>query len=263
MANGFEGKAVWITGASSGIGRALALELATRGADVAVSARRAERLTELVGAIEALGRRAVALPCDVTDEDAVREAADRAALTFGKLDVAVANAGWAIAKRIEDLTFEDWRRQLDTNVIGAAMTARHALPHLRETRGRLGLIASVTSMVPVPRNGAYAASKYAVRAIGQTLAMELHGTGVTCTTVHPGFVESEINQVDNDGVFHADREDKRPRKLMWSAERAAAAIATALHKRKREVVITGHGKLGGFVGRHAPGLIHFAMTRRS
>jgi short-subunit dehydrogenase len=141
------------------------------------------------------------------------------------------------------------------------MTARYAIPHLRERKGRLVLIGSVASMMPTPGVGAYAASKHAVRAIGQTLAIELHGSGVTCTTIHPGYVESEIAQVDNQGRFDASRQDNRPKNLMWPADRAARAMLDAIAKRKREHVFTGHGKVGAFAGRHMPGLVHFGLTR--
>jgi NAD(P)-dependent dehydrogenase (short-subunit alcohol dehydrogenase family) len=143
----YEGKRVWITGGGSGIGRALALELAARGADVAVSGRRAERLAEVASAIDELGRRGLAIPCDVTDEAQVAAAADEAAKLFGGLDVAVANAGFSVSGPVETLDAEDWRRQLDVNVVGAAITAKHALQHLRPTRGRLAFVGSVAAFL--------------------------------------------------------------------------------------------------------------------
>lgn len=262
MGKSFEGQVAWITGGGSGIGRALALELAKRGASVAISGRREVRLVEVAREIEAHGVRGLPVPCDVTREDHVQRAADAVVEQLGKLDVAVANAGFSVSGPIEALSAEDWRRQLDVNVVGAALTAKHALTYLRETRGRLGLAGSVSSFVPVAKNGAYVASKYALRAIGQTLAIELAGTGVSCTTLHPGFVESEIGQVDNKGVYHADREDRRPRNLMWSAEAAAKVMVDALYRRKVEFVFTGHGKLGAFMGQHLPRLTIAAQRRQ-
>ncbi len=256
------GKTVWITGASAGIGRALALELGSRGANVAVSARRADRLAALVQDIEKGGSRALAVECDVTKEEAVQAAVGAVVAHFGQLDIAVANAGFSIVGKIANLTADEWRRQLDTNVVGLAVSARHAIPELLKTEGRIVLVGSVASMLVAPNSGAYAASKYAVRAIGQTLSVELHGSGVTCTTIHPGFVESEIAQVDNEGQFDAERPDKRPKRFMWPTDRAAKVMANAIEARKREYVFTGHGKIGAWVGRHWPGLIHVAMTRR-
>jgi NAD(P)-dependent dehydrogenase (short-subunit alcohol dehydrogenase family) len=257
----FEGRVAWVTGASAGIGRELARELARRGAAVAVSARREDRLGELAQEISRGGGRALAVACDVTDEAQVAAAADRVATELGSMDVAIANAGFAVNGPFDSLSPETWRRQLEVNVLGVVLTARAALPQLRGTRGRLALVGSVSAMVSTPGGAAYCASKAAVRALGQTLSLELHGSGVSCTTVHPGFVASEIGQVDNEGRLHPDWKDRRPQALMWPADRAARALLDAVERRRREAVITGHGKLAAWVGRHAPGLLHFAITR--
>ncbi len=261
MAKRFEGQKAWITGGGTGIGRALALELARRGADVAVSGRREDRISAVAAEVETLGQRGLAIVCDVTDEGSVEETAARVAESFGGLSIAVANAGYAVSGRLEKLSAEDWRRQLDVNVVGLASTAKHALPHLKQSRGRLGLVGSIAAFVPVAKTGAYCASKYAVRAIGQTLSIELAGTGVSCTTMHPGYVESEIAQVDNRGQHDGSRKDKRPKNLLWTADKARRVMADALHKRKKEFVFTGHGKGGAFLGQHLPGLAVFAQTR--
>ena len=261
MAKRFDNQVVWITGGGSGIGRALALAFADEGATVAVSGRREDRLQRVVQELEKRGAKGLAVRCDVTDEASVAEAVRKVVRTFGGLDVAVANAGFTVAGRIEKLSAADWRRQLDVNVIGAAMTARYAIPHLRERKGRLALVGSVMSMVSMPGLGAHSASKYAVRAIGQALAVELHGSGVSCTTIFPGYTESEIAQVDNQGRFDASREDRRPKNLIWRTNRAARVMVDAIAKRKREYTFTAHGKAGAFAGRHMPGLVHFSLTR--
>ena len=261
MAQRFDNQVVWITGGGSGIGRALALAFADEGATVAVSGRREDRLQQVVQELEKRGAKGLAVRCDVTDEASVAEAVRKVVRTFGGLDVAVANAGFTVAGRIEKLSAADWRRQLDVNVIGTAMTARYAIPHLRERKGRLALVGSVMSMVSMPGLGAHSASKYAVRAIGQALAVELHGSGVSCTTIFPGYTESEIAQVDNQGRFDASREDRRPKNLIWRTNRAARVMVDAIAKRKREYTFTAHGKAGAFAGRHMPGLVHFSLTR--
>lgn len=256
-----DGKVAWITGAGSGIGRALALELASRGAVVALSGRRVANLEAVAKEIEGAGGRALPLACDVTDDDELARTVAQIITELGRLDICVANAGFSVAGPIATLSAEDWRRQLDTNVVGAAITARHALPHLEKTRGRIAFVASVSAFVAAPRLGPYNASKAALRAIGLTLAAELHGTGVSVTVLHPGFVESEIARVDNQGRFDATRDDRRPRQLLWRSEDAARVMADAIAARKREYVFTGHGKIGAFLGQHAPGVIHLAMTR--
>jgi NAD(P)-dependent dehydrogenase (short-subunit alcohol dehydrogenase family) len=197
----FSRQVVWITGASSGIGKALALAFASEGAKVALSARRKDLLAEVVEEIRKDGGEAESFPCDITEpaqiEHTVREVISR----FGQLDVAVANAGFAVMGKVEALTAEEWKRQLDVNVLGLALTARYALPYLKETAGRLALMGSIAAMVPAAQLGAYAASKAAVRVIGQTLSIELAGSGVSCTTLHPGFVESNITAINaNNGL---------------------------------------------------------------
>ncbi|MFK7998704.1 MAG: SDR family NAD(P)-dependent oxidoreductase [Polyangiales bacterium] len=255
----FENKIVWVTGGGSGIGEAMATEFAKQGAKVVVSGRRKERLDAVVAKLGE--ERSLALPLDVTDEEAVHAAAQAIKSHFGGLDVTVANAGFGVAGRIEKLSAEDWRRQFDVNVVGLTTTVRASLPLLRERSGRIALLGSVMSQLTVPGSGAYAASKYAVRAIGQTLSMELAGSGVSCTTIHPGFVESEIGQVDNGGVYDEGRKDPRPQRFMWTSARAAKVCVRAIASRKREFVFTGHGRVAAFLGRHFPGLNHLVGAR--
>ncbi len=122
----FAGHAVFITGASSGIGAALAREFAREGGDVALAAE-----------IEKTGRRAVVIPCDVTRDGDLERAADRARAAFGKLDVVVANAGFGVSGMLETLSLDDYRRQLETNVFGVLRTVYATLEYLKKTRGRL------------------------------------------------------------------------------------------------------------------------------
>jgi NAD(P)-dependent dehydrogenase (short-subunit alcohol dehydrogenase family) len=187
MKNSYKRKSVWITGGGSGLGKAMALECARLGALVAVSGRRADRLEETVRDIESQGGSGLAVPCDVSQEKQIITAVDHVINKFGSLDVAVANAAFPLKGEIETLEADDWRRQFEVNVIGAAMTAKHALPELRKTKGRLALVGSGASLATVPMYGAYCASKYALRALGQTLAMELHGSGLSCTVLYPGY----------------------------------------------------------------------------
>lgn len=259
--SGFANRVVWITGGGSGIGRALALELGRQGAVVVVSGRRSERLDEVAREIDELGGKALAIPCDVTDESELRHTVDAIIAELGRLDVCIANAGFSLLGTIAELSAEDWRRQFDTNVIGAVSTVRYALPHLLCAHGRVALVGSVAAFFPSPGAAAYTASKYAIRAIGQTLAMELAGTGVSCTLLHPGFVESEMDQVDTLGHRDPHHVDRRPRALMWSAERAAKEMLRALEARKLEHVFTLHGRVAAFVGQHAPRMLHWLVNR--
>jgi NAD(P)-dependent dehydrogenase (short-subunit alcohol dehydrogenase family) len=252
----FDGLVAWITGAGTGIGRACAIALAERGAHVVLSGRREGPLLLTADACRARGVTAVIALADVTDEATLQGAVDTALEAFGRLDLVLANAGCSVSGRVEELTTEEWRRQLDINVIGVASTVKVALPALRASGGRIGLVGSVMAYLGLPGSAAYAASKAAVRAIGDSLHLELHGTGVSCTLIQPGFVESDIARTDNTGAVNLHRKDYRPSAVMWSGERAAEVIVDALHKRQRELVFTGHGRFATWLARHAPGLMY-------
>jgi len=250
----FKNKIVWITGASSGLGRAMALEFAKLGATVAVSARRMELLEKLVAEIESTGGKAKAFHCDIMDAKSIEQCVNAVVSEFGQLDVAVANAGFGVVGSIENLSESDWSRQLTGNITGLALTCKYSIPHLRKTKGRLALLGSIGAFLPSPVTGAYGASKAAVHSIGETLMVELNGTGVSCTILHPGFVDSNITRVDNQGNFNPEAKDPRPANLMWPTEKAAKVMVNAIARRKKVFVFTGHGKMLAFIGKFLPGL---------
>ena len=199
-----------MTGASSGIGAALAREFAREGADLVLAARRVPRLEELAAELRALGRRALAVACDVTQDGALEHAVGQAVEAFGRLDVAVANAGFGVAGPFERLALDDYRRQFETNVFGVLRTAAAALPALRQTRGTLVIIGSVSGHVPTAGASAYAMSKAAVSAFAGPCGRRCGRAGVGVVLVSPGFVESEFRAVDNQGRHHAGARDPVP-----------------------------------------------------
>lgn len=255
----FANKVVWITGGGTGIGAALALEFARHGAKVVVSGRRKDRLETVVSQLSAIGTDNYAVECDVTQVESLQETLDAITKKYGRLDVVVANAGFGVGGPLLSLSLEDWRRQYETNVFGLMMTVKVAFPELVKTKGRVALVASVASYATTAGTGAYASSKAAVRFIGDTLYLELARQQVSVTTLHPGFVESEIGQVDNLGTFRENWEDRRPQFLMWKAADAAKVMLKAIYRRRREYVFTGHGKVAVCLARHFPGLLMFAQ----
>ena len=257
----FKNKVVWITGASSGLGKYMAYEFARQGAHLALSARRRGQLEKISDEIAGLGSRCLVVACDVLEESQLEAAVQAIVKEFGRIDVAVANAGYGVVGKIKNLNAKEWRRQMDVNVTGLALTFKYAFPYLKETQGRIALVGSVAAYVPNPGVGAYGASKAAVRSIGQTLQVELKGTGVSCTVLHPGFVESDIAKVDNEGVFHPDNPDPRPAKLMWPTDKAAEVMVRAIAKRKKSYVFTGHGKFIAFIGQHFPNLARWMFGK--
>ena len=258
----FAGNAVFITGASSGIGAALAREFAREGADVALAARRTDRLEALAAEIGKSGRRAVVTPCDVTRDGDLERAAEQARAALGKLDVVVANAGFGVTGKLETLSSDDYRRQFETNVFGVLRTVYATLDDLKTTRGRLVLIGSVSGHVAVPGSSAYSMSKFAVHGLAAALGHELAPYGVAVTLISPGLVESEIGQVDNSGVWRAQAPRRPiPASIVMATPTAARKIVRAVARRRREAVITGLGKAAVALQRHLPWLLA-AIIRR-
>jgi short-subunit dehydrogenase len=258
----FAGQSVFITGASSGIGAALAREFAREGGDVALVARRRDRLETLAAEIAASGRRTVVVPCDVTRDGDLERAAAAARAALGKLDVVVANAGFGVTGALETLSLDDYRRQFETNVFGVLRTVFATLEDLRKSRGRLVLIGSVSGHVGVPGSSAYSMSKFAVHGLAASLAHELAPYGIAVTLISPGFVESEIGQVDNRGVRHPEASRRRlPASIVMATPTAARKIVGAVARRRREAVITGFGKTVVFLQRHQPGLLAKIIRR--
>jgi short-subunit dehydrogenase len=253
----FAGQNVVITGASSGIGAALAREFARQGSNVVLLARRVDRLTALAAELEAGGRRALAVAADVTVDGDLERAVAQARAKLGGLDVVVANAGFGVVGPVESLTVDDYRRQFETNVYGVLRTVHATLPALKASRGRLVIVGSVAGYVATPNASPYAMSKFAVRALSEALGHELSPAGVSVTLVSPGYVDSEIRRVDNSGRFRDTTPEPVPAWLVMPTPKAARQIVRAVARRRREVVVTAHGKLAVFVQRHAPWLVSY------
>lgn len=245
---------VFITGASSGIGEALATEYASRGYNLALLARRMERLKAFEEEMRPKGVEILSIDGDVTKEVDLKRAVQLIRDRFHRLDITIANAGFGVVGRFESLTNDDYRRQFETNIYGVFNTVREALPLLKESRGRLAVIGSVNGYVTLPGNTPYCMSKFAVRALCKALYFELASSGVSVTHIAPGFVESEIRRVDNKGRLHTDEKQPLPHWLVMPRATAAKKIANAVHARKRERIVTGHGHIAVYLERFVPWL---------
>ncbi|MCW2601722.1 MAG: L-allo-threonine dehydrogenase, NAD(P)-binding [Frankiales bacterium] len=192
MARKLEGKVALVTGASSGIGEATAIALAAEGAAVAIAARRTERLEALRAKLEAGGARVFAVPLDVTDEASADTAVEQAVAELGRLDIVINNAGVMLLGPIVDADTEDWRRMINTNVLGVMYVTHAALPHLLKEGGDLVQMSSVAGRMARVGSGAYNASKWAVNAFSESLRQEVTSRGVRVTLIEPGAVATEL-----------------------------------------------------------------------
>ena len=252
MANRFQGKSVFITGASSGIGAELAKLFAREGAKVALTARRAHKLDSVSKEIHDAGGTAIAIAADVTDRESLDAAAARTIEEFGGIDIVVANAGFSVVGTMARLTADDFRRQFDTNVFGVVDTLYATLDALKQSKGNFAVVSSMAGRVGIPRTPMYCASKFAINGLCESMYHELDDLGIALTLISPGFIETEIHKVDNRGVFKAERKIVAPKALLMSAEKAATIMANAIHKRKPEVIVTNHAKIGMLLARHFP-----------
>lgn len=234
---------VLITGASSGIGAALARAYDARGARLALLARRKEKLATIARECS----NATAIACDVDVDGSVTDAFREALSIFGRIDIVIGNAGISVPGVVDRLSLDDFRRQFETNVMGAVRTAKAAIAPLRDTRGRLGIVGSVNGYISLPGFAAYGMSKFAVRALCDALRGELKKDGVSVTHIAPGFVESEIRLREG--------KDPIPSWIVVKGERAAAEIVHAMQRRRANAVITGHGRAFVALQRSVPSLV--------
>jgi len=269
----FRNKVVLITGASSGIGEELAWQLGRAGAKLTLAARRVELLEALVQKIAA-GAQAGAAParlreptkplavaCDVTRDGDLERAVAESVRQWGKLDVAIANAGFGVVGPLKKLSLEDYRRQLETNVFGVLRTIYAALPEIEKTKGNIAIMGSISGWGAAPGTSPYAMSKFALRALANCITPELRRSGVKVTLISPGFVASNIRRIDNRGEFHPRAKDPVPAWLVMSTEKAVRQMLRAVARGQREAIITGHGKILVALERFAPWVIRAAGRR--
>lgn len=216
-----------VTGASSGIGAALAAHGAAQGWNVVCVARRAERIESLVAGICASGGSAVALACDVTAADAPQRIVDAAMRAYGRIDVLVNNAGYATLGALLDHTDALIENQWQLHVAGPLRIARLALPHIRDVGGGIVFLGSGVARVPIPRYGAYCAAKAAVRAAAIQLRRELKADGIFVTYVDPGVVDTEFANVAGlamQPVSWHGKPDAVARRILRGIDRRAARV---------------------------------------
>lgn len=227
-----EGKVAAVTGASSGIGEATALLLAEKGCAVSVAARREERLNELADRISTSGGRALAVPCDICNEDSARAFIEDTKTEFGRVDFLINNAGVMLLGPIYGANTDDWRRMVDVNVMGLLWATHAALPIMAEQGGgHIVNVSSVAGRIATLGSGVYNATKWAVVAFSESLRQEALNMNVRVSIIEPGFVETELQgHNENPMVVEATAKMREEIGEVLQAEDIANAIVWCLEQ---------------------------------
>lgn len=247
LVKSFSGKVAAITGAGSGIGRALALRLARRGCHLALCDVNERGLAATVEWARRTGVRVSGDRVDVANREAVYRWADRVAEEHGRVNLVFNNAGVALGSAIEGGSYEDFEWLFDINFWGVVHGTKAFLPHLRASgEGHVVNVSSVFALISVPGQGAYNASKAAVRGFTDALRMELEMSGapVSATSVHPGGINTNISRnsrgdasVEKLGLDTERGREKFDKLLITDSEEAARAVLRAVKKNKRRVLV--------------------------
>jgi len=255
-------KTALITGASSGIGRALARVMAEQSYNLILFGRRENRLAELKADIEdQFDVRIISISCDVCGTDCMKAEIDRAVGTMGRLDVTVANAGYTIAGRFDTLTPQDYRCIFNTNFVGMLNTLYPSVPYLKESQGTFVVVGSILGEFGIMDRSAYVSTKFAMRGFYESVRYELKEMGVSFLFAEPGFVSTELRHMDRTGRRIEQVTDKAKKATSHGSiaappEDVAQDIVKALPKKGfRKRIITGHGKIFVFLNWLFPSLL--------
>lgn len=249
-------KVVIITGASSGIGKALAEQYARRGWHLVLGARRVDLLEAMKPALEAQGSRVVCLATDVSREDDCKSLVEAAVSTFGKIDILINNAGISMRALFRDVDLEVLRRLMDVNFWGTVYCTKYALPYLLQTRGSVVGVISVAGYVGLPGRTGYSASKFAVRGFLETLRTENLKTGLHVLIAAPGFTATDIRFTALTADGTPQGVSPRQEEKMMTADEVARRIIRAVDRRKNNLILTFlEGKFTVFLHKFFPGLV--------
>ena len=266
----FDGRVAAITGAGSGIGRALALDLARRGAHLALSDIDEDGLAETVAQCEGAGVKVTSRRVDVADREAVEAWAQSVVDEHGKVNLIFNNAGVALGATIESMAYSDFEWLMNINFWGVVHGTKAFLPHLKASgEGHIVNLSSVFGLLSIPSQSAYNAAKFGVRGFTDALRMELdiERCGVSCTTVHPGGIKTNIARnarMDESAVALAGKRDVGDdfeKIAMTTPAKAAKQILTAVERNKRRALIGPDAKALDLIARLPAGIYQRVLVR--
>ncbi|MFI5452686.1 SDR family oxidoreductase [Pedobacter sp. UC225_61] len=249
----FKNKVVIITGASSGIGKALAEELAKRGANLVLGARQYVTLCEITAELEKNFQiKALAVQADVSKEEDCAELVKQAINTFGRVDVLINNAGLSMRALFKDLDLSVIKNLMDVNFWGTVYCTKYALPEILKTKGTIVGVSSIAGYRGLPGRTGYSSSKFAMNGFMESLRTELLKTGVHVMVACPGFTTSNIRvaALAKDGMAHGETSMEEGK--MMTAEEVAIRISDGITARKRTLIMTGQGKLAVWMNKLFP-----------
>ncbi len=249
----FKQKVVIITGASSGIGKALAEEFAKRGANVVLGARQYVTLCEITADLERQYQvKALAVQTDVSKEEDCELLVKQALVTFGKIDILINNAGLSMRALFNDVDLTVLKNLMDVNFWGTVYCTKHALPEILKTKGSIIGVSSIAGYRGLPGRTGYSSSKFAMNGFMESLRTELLKTGVHVMVACPGFTTSNIRvaALAKDGLAHGETSMEEGK--MMTAEAVAVLICDGIAAKKRTLIMTGQGKLAVWMNKLFP-----------
>lgn len=251
----FKGKVVIITGASSGIGMALAKEFANLEARIVIGARNEEKLAELASEIISSGGQAEYVVCDVTCEDDCKHLVDVAVNTYGKVDVLICNAGISMRAIFDDVELDVLHKLMDVNFWGTVNCVKHALSFIQKSHGSIVGVSSVAGIHGLPGRTGYSASKFAMTGFLETIRIENLKKHVHVMITSPGFTASNVRLSALTANGSNQGESPRDEAKMMSAEQVAHIIAKGVYRRKRTQLMEFNGRATMFLKKFAPAFL--------
>jgi short-subunit dehydrogenase len=260
----FQDNVVVITGASSGIGREVAYQLAEQGAWLALAARNATRLAETSNQCLQRGGKTIVVPTDVAVQSQCQALIDATVAAYGRIDTLINNAGIGHAAKFSRLKdFSTYEQVIQVNFWGSIYCTYYALPYLKKSRGRLVGVSSLRGRLPSATADGYGESKHAISGFYDCLRNELAGSGISVTQIFPNWVNTGISgrALRPDGTLTGEISEHEVGAM--PAEVCARMIIRAMAKRKRELVMSFEGKLGLWARMLVPSIVDYILRKKT